>query len=58
MFNVFTDIKELLQMSKILKCIKNISIKSKTCNNPFEKTFIIIEELDVFATELNLSNKE
>lgn len=58
MFAVFKYMKELFQISKLLKSIKNISLKSKSCNNPIDKMFVIIEEIDVFDTGINRSNSE
>lgn len=57
-FTIFNDMKELLQMSKLLKCIKKISTKAKNCNIIFKKMLIIIQELDVFATELDINNDD
>lgn len=36
-FEIFKHIKELLQIAKLLKCIKETAEETKNCNNPIEK---------------------
>lgn len=36
----FKDTKEIFQITQLLKCIRNIANKSKSCDNPTEKMFL------------------
>lgn len=50
--------KDLFQITKLLKFIKEIDNEMKTCSNTIEKNIIVINELDNFGTELHLINHE
>lgn len=43
----------MLKITKLLQCIKNISIKSKDCNNPTKIYFVVINKLYAFAEDIN-----
>lgn len=45
--------KDLFQITKLLKFIKKITNEIKTCNNKIEKIIIVINELDNFGTAPN-----
>lgn len=53
-FEAFKEMKEMHKITKLLNCNKKNSQERKKCTNPLQ-FFLIINELDSLANELNLS---
>lgn len=49
--------KGIFQIIELLKGILNIANKTKICNKAVEKIFVVINELNVFATQINIINE-
>lgn len=55
-FKRFKEITEILKFNKLIKCFKNIANLTKICKIIMEKLFITMNDFDILAQELNISN--
>lgn len=57
-FQTFKEIKDILNLNKLLSFLKNVADLTKRCKTPYEKMLIIISQLDCLFSEIQLPNNE